>query len=265
MSFIQVVSTTLSAVNDIMKVNQRVLAKAQVSRNTSTKIVRSLQRMSQSVAKDLNEANTSFKIADTNIAMTISLVKPDQQEQHMSVVSYRDDKDWGSETKIGIYNGALNSSIANNSAINGLITLPTDMLLAGNRTPVVSSISYSSGVFFLTDNQLEDIITDNKDRNIKTVVGGSVLSASIGDEDFINLSTPVTISFRNVSQSVGTGVVRFWDFEKGENLVILFYSILVINTDSLKKCINDLYGTDLDITEKNKFLRSEFDKNLSQL
>ena len=138
MSFIQVVSTTLSAVNDIMKVNQRVLAKAQVSRNTSTKIVRSLQRMSQSVAKDLNEANTSFKIADTNIAMTISLVKPDQQEQHMSVVSYRDDKDWGSETKIGIYNGALNSSITNNSAINGLITLPTDMLLAGNRTPAVS-------------------------------------------------------------------------------------------------------------------------------
>lgn len=217
-------TATLSAVNDIMKVNERVLAKAQVSKNTSTKIVQSLERMSQSVAKDLNENNTSFKIADTNIAMTVSLVKPDQQQQqHVSVVSYREDKGSGSETKVGIYNGDFDSSIENNTAINGLITLPTDILLAGNRTPVVSSISYSSSVFFLTENQLEDIIISdkgghrNKDRNYKTVVGSSVLSASIGDEDFTNLTSPVTISFRNVSQSLGTGAIKFWDFQKGEN------------------------------------------------
>ena len=181
----------------------------------------------------------------------------------MSVVSYRDDKDWGSETKIGIYNGVLNSSITNNSAINGLITLPTDMLLAGNRTPVVSSISYSSGVFFLTDNQLEDIITDNKDRNIKTVVGGSVLSASIGDEDFINLSTPVTISFRNVSQSVGTGVVRFWDFQKGEDLIIKDFNFVEFSF------IHFLYSEQGGLTwtarRKTNCLGPRSTKNLSQL
>ena len=213
-SCLQVVSDTVAAVNNIMKVNERVLAKAQISKNTSTKIVRSLERMSQSVAKDLNETNTSFEIADTNIAMTVFLVKPTQRRQHVSVVAYRGNEN-GSETRVGIYND-YHDSIDNNTAINGLITLPTDMIFAGNRTPVVSSISYSSDVFFLTGKQLEEITSgDGKTQKVKKAVGSSVLSASIGDEEFTSLTTPVTISFRNPPQSLGTGIIKFWEFQNG--------------------------------------------------
>ena len=191
-----------------MKANQQILANAQINRNTSTHIVRSMERISRSVAADLDETNPTYNISETNIGMAVSLVTPSQR--HVSVVSYSAN----GASKIGIFNG-YNNSIGNNIAINGLISLPTDMMFTGGKKSVaVTSITYADGVFFLTGKQLKKIsIGKGKSRK---EVGSSVVSASVGDKDFSDLQTPVTISFRNVSQSLGTGNVKFWNFQSGK-------------------------------------------------
>lgn len=208
----QVASDTLFAVNDIMKANEKVLAKAQISMNTSTKIVKSVEKISISIAESLNETHSSFTFTDSNLAMSVSLVN--QNHSSTSVVTYNELIQ--RETTLGIYQDNREVDFATDKSMNGMLVLP-GAAVTSNKSIVLRSVTYRKGVFFLNQHQLDNITSGG--RVVEHAVGSNVLSVSIGEEEkSTELEEPVTISFRNDSQSIGTGVIMFWDFEIGNYL-----------------------------------------------
>uniref|UniRef100_A0A7M5VA96 Uncharacterized protein n=2 Tax=Clytia hemisphaerica TaxID=252671 RepID=A0A7M5VA96_9CNID len=204
----KVASDTLFAVNDIMKANEKILAKAQLSMNTSTKIVKSLEKISISIAKSLNKSHPSFTFTDSNLAMTISLVS--HNHSSTSVVTYKEPIQ--RETTLGIYGQEID--FVTDKSMNGMVVLP-ETAVTSNKSIALRSVTYRKGVFFLNQHQLDNITSGGQ--VIEHAVGSNVLSVSIGEEERrTELEEPVTISFRNDSQSLGTGVIMFWDFEKGD-------------------------------------------------
>jgi len=196
-----------------MSTDDVIVAQSQIKQNSSTKILMVLDKLTHALSEDLTEQNNTYVIEKRNIAMRVTLVN--QTKNFATVIASNNEQ------------GKINVDIQQDSGstfddgINGVIKLPKTVLQSYEK-PIVRAINHRTAILFHTDKQLK-MLADGKKLTGK-MAASNVLSASLGEQKFESLAQPVTISFKNVSKSSGTGVCKFWDFDKG----VCFFSWLEI-------------------------------------
>jgi len=200
----------------VLKLKKSNIAKAQIKYQTSTKFLKILERIGKLLGKTLTSTNNKEYISTKNLALAVSLVKDFQNTA--SIYSIRSNKEQASVF--------INESIPNDS-LQSKIIIPTSNFIDKN-TAFVIAINYKNGIFFSPQADLENLV--NGVRNIRGIVGSNVLSATINDRNNAgnNLLEPISIGFKNVSQSKGTGTCKFWNFSCPGN----FFSAFLTSGDT---------------------------------
>lgn len=197
-------SDALSSIDKIIDTNGVMIAQSQMKQNSSTKILGVLDKITKALSEDLNEENNTYVIEKRNIALRVSLIN--QTQDYVAVTS--------SNNRRGkvVVDIQQDSGSAFNDDVSGIIKLPK-LLMENYKRPIVRAINHRNAILFLTEEQMKEL-SDTKKLTGK-IATGNVLSASLGDHKLERLDQPVTISFKNASKSVGSGVCKFWDFDKG--------------------------------------------------
>lgn len=191
------------------------IAKSQLKSASSTKLVKALDHLTKKIAFSLNTTNRTYSNQQNNIAIKVELLNIKEIDNKINILGLSSSND------IPLINITKESS---SETVSSKVTIPKSTL-GDFSNPFVSVINYRDNLLFLSEREIESISRGINPTN--QVPASNVLSASVGDqgrlnseESLSNLDEPVTIAFRNTSNSAGTGTCMFWNFTcKGE----LFY------------------------------------------
>lgn len=204
-------NTAISIVDAMLQLDKSQTAKAEMKSGSSTKIVKALESLTTKIGQTLNETNREYSSERKNIAIKVTLLKVTDFPNKINVLGISSSSDENAPS----INISKQSPLE--SSVQSKVVIPRSAL-EGLKDPFISVVNYRDNTFFLSESQLRNI--SNGKKLTQRVPASNVLSASINDQDqqlvteeqFSNLTEPVTVAFRNTSNSKGTGSIMFWNF-----------------------------------------------------
>lgn len=182
----------LQAASNLLDANSTLLEEAETNSNSSTKIVKLLEKLADKIALTLHPSQRNHSVSTENIALLILPVT--HNETFIEA-------DTSGQNKTAIVRKTAHNQHTNLASIK----IPVEAMEQAKGSYIFSYF-FKKNKFFMTKAipNLQYIgVSEN------TVV----LSASIGNRSVSNLTNPVVISFKKNDEMTGEEKCKFWDFE----------------------------------------------------
>ncbi|XP_047146300.1 adhesion G protein-coupled receptor L4 isoform X1 [Hydra vulgaris] len=191
---INVLGNVLGLVNVVLDLDQTLILKAQNKHNSSNKFLETIDIMAQTFTKSYQFQNFS----STNIGMSNKHTNSETFYTDICIVAFE-----SSNQKMVILIG--NDSLLNEGNNDAIILIPKAAI---PQQSLIYAFIYRNPYFFLNT---DGSVSVSESKSVEVLISSAVVSVSILEQTIINLSEPISITFKKPGNQKGNFNCYFWN------------------------------------------------------